>query len=512
MWLREILDRNSMRYPGRVALRDSGRDIEWRVLAAEVRALAAHLRQAVPPGGRVLVLSANCAEMIETYFACAEAGVVAVPLNPNLTDAEIGPILRSVEPVLAVADRALTARLAGTWPQLPTLCTEDVTNLPRSGHHNGRCAGEAADQERRPLMILHTSATTGRPKGVVYDDQVIQSNAASWLADVSIQPGTVFLNACPLFHATMLIAFHYLAAGATVCMLDRFTPQGTLAAIGRWRVNHAYLVPAMVRLVLAAKALPDTDLSSLRLLVHGAAPMSEPLAAAAGIGLGADLLVSYGSTEAGGPFTSVHPDDRPGAMPVPGASCVGMPLPGYSIGLRRTDGQPARPGEAGEIHVTGAGLMTGYWRDPVATKAVLADCWLNTGDLGMLDNRGYLWLIDRRDDLILRGGQNVYPAEIEHVLYRSPAVADVAVVPGESSAWGQTPVAFIQPAPGASERALVPELIQRCVDELASYKRPSKFVVLDKIPRSPSGKILRRELRAQLGNRPGDLTEQEQKL
>ena len=502
MWLREILYRNSVRYPDRVALRDARRDVGWGLLAAEVAALAGHLRRTIPPGARLLVLSANCVEMIEAYFACAEAGAVAVPLNPHLTDAEIGPIIGSVEPGLALADPDSRRRLAVTHPDLPVLCTDEVAGLARTGG-NGR--PPAAAPPRRgagPLMILHTSATTGSPKGVVCDERVVQANAASWLADVEVRPGTVFLNACPLFHATMLIALHYLAAAATVCVLDRFTPQGTLAAIERWRVNHAYLVPSMVQLVLAAKALPGTDVSSLGLLIHGAAPMPAPLAAAARAALRVELMASYGSTEAGGPFASVHPDDRPAAAPVPGAKCVGVALPGYTVILRGDDGRPPGPGETGEILVAGAGVMTGYWRNKAGTDAVLSDGWLNTGDLGVLDGQGYVWLVDRRDDLILRGGQNVYPAEIEQVLRRSSAVADAAVVPGQSSAWGQTPVAFVQPVPGASESAVVPELIDRCVQELASYKRPSRFVILSQIPRSPSGKILRRVLRAQLTDTP----------
>jgi acyl-CoA synthetase (AMP-forming)/AMP-acid ligase II len=498
MWLPEIVYRNSVRYPDQTALRDARREVQWRQLAAEVAALSGRLRQTVPPGGRVLVVSANCNEMIETYFACADAGVIAVPLNPHLTDAELGPILDSVEPALAVADKDSRRRLAAVRPGLPVLLTEDVAGLSPVGHVIDGDLPPAPVSATRPVLILHTSATTGRPKGVVYDQRVIQSNAASWLADVSVQPGTVFLNACPLFHATMLIALHYLAAGATVCVLDRFTPQGTLAAIERWRVNHAYLVPSMVRLILAAKALPDTDVRTLTLLIHGAAPMPAQLAADAQTCLGAELLVSYGSTEAGGPFASVHPHDKPGAPPVPGAACVGVPLPGYTVRLRYAGGQQPGPGETGEIRVAGGGMMSGYWRNPAGTAAVLTDGWLSTGDIGLLDNDGYLWLVDRRVDLILRGGQNVYPAEIEHVLRRSPAVADAAVVPGQSSAWGQTPIAFVQPARGVSEAMLVPELVELCVTQLSSYKRPSRFVILGKIPRSPSGKILRRVLRAQL--------------
>jgi acyl-CoA synthetase (AMP-forming)/AMP-acid ligase II len=158
-------------------------------------------------------------------------------------------------------------------------------------------------------------------------------------------------------------------------------------------------------------------------------------------------------------------------------------------------GQVAGPGQIGEIHLRGDGLMHGYWRDPGATTDVLTGGWLNTRDLGCLGADGYLWSVDRRNDLILRGGQNVYPAEIEHVLRQSPCVADAAVVPASSTAWGQTPVAFVQPSAGS----VVDEgdLIDLCVGQLAGYKRPSRFVVIDQVPRNPAGKILRRQLREQ---------------
>jgi acyl-CoA synthetase (AMP-forming)/AMP-acid ligase II len=170
---------------------------------------------------------------------------------------------------------------------------------------------------------------------------------------------------------------------------------------------------------------------------------------------------------------------------------------GTAARIMRPDGTPADTGEIGEIHLAGDGLMRGYWRDPGATAAVLAGGWLNTQDLGCLDEQGRIWVVDRRHDLILRGGQNVYPAEIEHVLRQSPLVADVAVVPAPSRSWGQTPVAFVQSIPPRSQldEADLTQLVDLCGEQLAGYKRPSRFVAVDRIPRSPAGKILRHMLR-----------------
>lgn len=488
MWLSHVLRRNTVRMPDALALRDRRRDVTWRDFDRDVTALAGLLHQQVPAGGRVAVLSGNRVEVLEAYFACARAAVVAVPVNPALVDDEVARILDSVEPALAIAEAAGRQRLAALRPDLPLLAIEDLAELPAT------CAPpELGADLTAPVAILHTSATTGAPKGVVVDQRAFQLNATSWLADVGVPAGTAFLNACPLFHGSMVIALDYLAAGATVCVLDRFTPQGALRAVQEWRTGHAFFVPSMVRLILEAQSLADADLDCLDLVLHGAAPMPAELAERAADRLGVRLQTIFGITEGGGPVISLRPDDKPGQSPVPGATCAGVPMAGTELRILDDSGTEVARGDIGEIHLTGDGLMQGYWRNPEATAEVLAGGWLNSRDLGLVDDQGLVWVVDRRNDLILRGGQNVYPAEIEHVLRLSPAVADVAVVPGPSADWGQTPIAFVQPATGVVVDE--GELVELCVTRLASYKRPSRFVVVDGIPRNPAGKILRPQLR-----------------
>jgi acyl-CoA synthetase (AMP-forming)/AMP-acid ligase II len=261
----------------------------------------------------------------------------------------------------------------------------------------------------------------------------------------------------------------------------------------QWKIGHTFLVPSMVRLLLESPALAETDLSALRLVLHGAAPMPAELALAARARLGVALQTIFGITEGGGPVLSLRPNHKPGTPPVPGAVCVGLPMQGNEVRVLDRHGAPAGVEEVGEIHLRGNGLMQGYWRDSAATADALRDGWLNTEDLGCYGQDGYLWVVDRHTDLILRGGQHVYPAEIEHVLRKCPQVADVAVVPAPSPAWGQTPVAFVQPEPGAT--VAEDALIDLCVTQLASYKRPSRFLVIDQIPRNPAGKVVRMGLR-----------------
>jgi acyl-CoA synthetase (AMP-forming)/AMP-acid ligase II len=493
MWLPHIIDRNCARFPDAVATRDVRREVRWRDLRREVGALAALLCAQVPPGGRVLLLSGNRIELLHAYFACAAAGAVAVPVNPALTQAEIGYILSSVEPACALADSEGRQKLACIDAGLPLLAIEDTACLPAAPDTRWPAGGDLT----APFAILHTSATTGRPKGVVIDQRSIQLNALSWLSDVRPEPGTIFLTGSPLFHGSVVAPLHYLAAGATVCVLDAFTPQACLTALATWRVQHAFLVPSMVRLLLQARGLAATDLTSLQLILHSAAPMPPELAKEATEVLDVPLHTIFGITEGGGAVLSLPPEQQPGPPPVMGATCAGIPMLGTAAKIALPDGTPAGSGEIGELHLAGDGLMRGYWRDPGATAAVLADGWLNTQDLGCLDDQGRIWVVDRRHDLILRGGQNIYPAEIEHVLRQSPLVADVAVVPAPSQSWGQTPVAFVQPSPPRQQldEADLIQLVDLCGERLAGYKRPSQFLAVDRIPRSPAGKILRQVLR-----------------
>jgi acyl-CoA synthetase (AMP-forming)/AMP-acid ligase II len=242
-----------------------------------------------------------------------------------------------------------------------------------------------------PFAILFTSRTTGRPNGVVVDQRSVKQGAVAWLADVGPAPGTAFLNACPLLHGSVLIALSYLAAGATVCVLDAFSAAGCLAALQRWKVEHTFLVPAMVATLLASAELRSADLDALRLVLHGAPPMPPALAGAATEALGADLQTIFGVTEAGGPVVSLGPRDRPLAAPVRGGVCVGRPMLGVDLRVVGPDGTPLGAGEVGRLHLSGDGLMRGYWKNPEATAEVLHDGWLDTRDLACVGLDGYVW-------------------------------------------------------------------------------------------------------------------------
>jgi acyl-CoA synthetase (AMP-forming)/AMP-acid ligase II len=492
MWLQQLLHREAVRTPHNVALRDQRREVTWSCLGRDARALAHAIQRHSRPGGRVVLLTSNRVEAIEALFACALAGTILVPVNPTLTDREISHIVDSMSPDYAIADQPGRAQLARARPGLTTLSIEEVPEL---------AAGPVDEQSGAltdPIAILHTSATTGLPKGVIAEQRYFQAQALSWLAEVHCQPGTVYLHVGPLCHGSMVIAMNYLATGAILCVLDKFTPQAFLSGVETWRAEHTFLVPAMIKLLLDSRQLADTDLTSLQLVMHGAAPCPPELVDQAREVFGTELRTIFGITEGGGAVISLGPHDRAGPATVTGSTCAGLPMPGVTIRIVGTDGTELAVDEIGGLQLRSDGLMRGYWNNQEATAATISDGWLNTGDLGYRDAQGYLWTVDRRVDLILRGGQNVYPAEIEHVLRCVRWVTEVAVVAAPSATWGQVPVAFVQSASEADFDEK--ELISRCVQELASYKRPSRFIRIDQLPRNSAGKILRRHLAQNASN------------
>ena len=490
MWFEQVLTRGLQHAPDQVCLRDVHRDVTWRCLDHECRALAACLLCAdAQPGDRVIVLSGNSVEMFEAYFACALAGLVAVPLDPTLTDPEASYVVANMDPALALADARGRTQLGRLNPDLTTLPIESVAQLP-----DPTVIDLPATRLTDPVVVFQTSATTGRPKGVVADQRYFQFQALSWAAETRTPPRSVFLSAAPLFHGSVIFAFSYLAALGVVAILDAFTPRAFINAVERWKPDATLLVPAMTTLLLKDRRAGSLRNGSLKWVMSGGAPASEQLMRAAGEALGVPLHTILGTTECG---VVLHrwPEDGRVAAGHDGGVCAGRPLPGFSARVVNENGDVARPDEIGLIEYAGDSVMRGYWNNGEATAKAVVDGWLLTGDLGYQDSEGFVWLVDRRLDLILRGGQNVYPAEIERVLHRSPQVDQAVVVAAPSADWGQTPVAFIE---SHDEELDVAALTALCRSELASYKMPSRFLLVPSLPRNSLGKVQREVLRQRL--------------
>jgi acyl-CoA synthetase (AMP-forming)/AMP-acid ligase II len=489
MWLTQLLQRNRQCFPERTALVDARRSVTWAELDGRVTRLAHGLSgRGIRSGDRVAVLSLDRVEVLETYFALARLGALFVPLNHSLTPAEVTGIAERCEPVAVIGESALLER----HPDLPVrirlplddaefaaLCETDLAGTPALPH--------VADDA--PAAILHTSATTGRAKGVAVDHASFRAIALGWLAQARPTDDMVLVNCCPLYHGSMVVSLTYLAAGATVVLMPGFQPQRALAAIEDNRATHVWLVPQMLRFLMQAKSLDSADLSSLREVLYGAAPMPPEVYAEAVERLGCGFRQVYGMTEVGGPFVTLGPDEHP----APGTTDMipaGRVIPGMSVKALDQDGQEAAPGVIGEICARGPGVMRGYWNDEKATAEITEDGWIRTGDLGFVDRDGRVHLIDRCKDLIIRAGQNVYPREIEQALRSHPAVRDAAVIGVADADYGEVPLAFVVAENGTASG----EVEAHLAGLLAAYKRPRHIRFIEEVPRNPAGKILKRAL------------------
>ncbi|MFE3027762.1 class I adenylate-forming enzyme family protein, partial [Nocardia tengchongensis] len=316
-----------------------------------------------------------------------------------------------------------------------------------------------------------------------------------WLTVAHPGDDAVLVNCCPLFHGSVVISLAFMAVGATVVLQPGFKPQTTLAAVERHSATHLWLVPQMLRYLIDSPAVASTELGSLREILYGAAPMPPELYATAAQRIRCGYRQVYGMTEVGGPFVTLAPGEHPQPdLARETGIPAGRAIPGMSVRIADDSGAPVGVGDVGEIHVRGEGLMRGYWHNPLATSAVIDKGWARTGDLGWMDGDGFIHLVDRIKDVIIRGGQNVYPAEIERALRTHPDVEDVGAIGVPDDEWGEVPLAFVVPVAGAA--VAEQDLLRHLVTALASYKRPHRVVFLDRIPRNPAGKILKNDLRA----------------
>ncbi|OKK04767.1 hypothetical protein AMK26_15870 [Streptomyces sp. CB03234] len=482
-WMAQLLERGRQRHGDRVAVLDGERQVTYAELDRRTDSLATtFLAMGIERGHRVAVVSHNRLEVLETYFALGKIGAAAVPVHYGAVADEVAAVVKEYGVSAVVGEEGLpgTADHPFDCPVLlygSSAYAEAVSCRPRLP------AREVPDDEL--LFVLQTSATTGRPKGVRVDHRSLRSVTLGYLAEVMPETDIVFLHCGPLSHGAMVFPLMYMAAGATVALMRMFSPLECLATIRRAQVTHLFLVPDMLRFVLKAQGSSRTGLGRLREVIYGAAPMPRPLLLEARAAWGCAFRQAYGLTEAGGVVATLPPADQDyttGEARGPAAS-VGRALLGTVIRSRD-----------GELWVRGPGVMSGYWNDPGATEETLQDGWVRTGDLGTVDEQGYVHLTGRVKDVIVRGGQKIFPTEVEHVLLGHPAVREACVVGTPSEEWGELPFAYVVAADDdtAALDASLRELTRR---HLARYKRPVHFEVVASLPRNAAGKVDRKNLR-----------------
>jgi acyl-CoA synthetase (AMP-forming)/AMP-acid ligase II len=473
-------------------------------LADRVLRLAAALRTrlAVAAGERVALVMKNNPAYVELLYACWAAGACAVPVNARLHPRELAFIFDDARVRTAfVTDEidtvAIDAARKAAGTRFIDVDRADYAALlavaPERAVHGG---GDDL------AWLFYTSGTTGKPKGVMLSHRNLLAMALNYLADVDhVQPGELLLHAAPLSHGSGLYAVPNIAAGATQLLPESrgFDIDEIDALLARHRGVKFFAAPTMVmRLVDQMRG----EAPGLKQIVYGGGPMYVADCLRALDRLGPRLVQIYGQGESPMTITVLPCDEHLGPRDpahLARLGSVGRAQTGVEVAVLGTDDEPLATGEIGEVAVRGETVMRGYLNQAEATAQTLAGGWLHTGDLGRMDERGYLTLVDRSKDLIISGGSNIYPREVEEVLLQHPAVREVAVIGTPDAEWGESVVAVVVCAPGA--RADAAALDAFCVQQIARFKRPKRYVFLDELPKNATGKVLKRALRDALDTR-----------
>lgn len=465
------------------------------------RAANALIAAGVRPGDRVAILAKNTPVFYELAFACSKANAVLCGVNWRLAPAEITAIIADAAPtVVLVADEQspLLAAAARATPGIARMLSleRDYEGWIATAAAHDPDVPSAPDD---PVFLLYTSGTTGVPKGVELTHRNMSYSARLALETWGFTSASVNLVAMPMFHIGGLgYGMSAVIAGGHTVMMRESDPALIIAAIEHHRVTHAFFVPAVIQTIVSFPGVEQADLSSLELLCYGASPIGDAVLRRAIAVLGCDFTQAYGMTETAGTIVVLPPSDHQPDDPARARllrSC-GKALPWIEIALFDPATRTQVPvGSIGEIWVRSPMVMRGYRNKPAETAAtIVADGWLRTGDAAYCDEAGYLYLFDRFKDLIVSGAENIYPAEIENVLYDHPSIAEVAVIGVPHARWGESPKAIVVLRPGMSADSA--EIIEFARTRVARYKCPTSIDFVDALPRNASGKVLKKVLRA----------------
>jgi acyl-CoA synthetase (AMP-forming)/AMP-acid ligase II len=506
--------------PERTAVSFEGTRFSFAQLEERSHRLAQALRRlGVGPGEKVAILQVGTSQYLESYFATALAGGVFVPLNFRARRDELTYLINHSEALVLLVGERYTDMVEDLLPSIPWVRHLVALDGPRPGWlHYQDLLSVPEDEEPLPevddedvTLLVYTSGTSGRPKVV----PLAHSNIASYMAD-NVQPADpdveeTNLLCVPPYHVAglqgMLAAVY---GGRTIAMLRQFDADDWLRTVEQEKVNRSMLVPTMLKRVVEHPDFSKYDLSSLRVLTYGAAPMPfEVIKKAIEMLPGVRFINAFGQTETAATVTALGPDDHDlSGTPEERekklkrlAGSIGRPLPGVRMAVVDEQGREMPLGEVGEIVVQGGQVMKGYWKDAEKSAQAIDDRgWLHTSDMGWRDEENYFYLAGRGDDMVIRGGENISPEEVEQVLHSHPQIEEAALIGVPDPDWGQEPWAVVVLKSGA--QATAEEITEFCRQRLASYKCPRSVVFVDSLPRNPMGKVVRRLLREQYGTAP----------
>jgi acyl-CoA synthetase (AMP-forming)/AMP-acid ligase II len=506
--LAELISRAGRQHAAREALACERLSMTFAEVEADSNRLASALARAlgIARGERVAILLPNCAQFVIADFALIKAGLIRVPVNPRYTGVEIRFILDHSGATVLVTSAAFADVLAQMQPAPASLKHVIVIDDPSvvTGALPwgdvlalGAAAAFSVDTvDGDGYMLAYTSGTTGRPKGALTTVGARWAGIFNTYANEAwVTSRDVMLHVASLAHGTGTKVLPVFAKGGKNVLLPRFSPPEFFRLVEQHRVTLSWMVPTMVAMLADAPQRERFDTSSLATVIYGGAPMPEPVLQRALAAFGPVFVQIYGLTEAPHPdlVLATH-EHLPGAAGRDRSDVTGRVAIGAHVRLVDDSGHDVAPGEVGEIIIAGRHVMARYWNDPDATRDTLRDGWCHTGDMARVDADGFYRIVDRKKEMIISGGYNVYPREVEDVLYRHPAVAECAVIGAPDDTWGEAVHAVIVAMPDCE---VDPEAIRaHCAHELAGYKKPRRITVVRELPRTANGKIDKKALRA----------------
>ena len=506
MLVHHYLEYYARNNPNNPCLTQAGKTLSYADMDRQVNQLAnGLLNLGVTAGQRVAVLGENGIEHLLTFYAASKIGAVAVSLNFRLAPAELAFIIKdSQSKALIMLDDTLLNTLNALTSQIPA----EVSLITRRGDtlepwdtwlpQQLEQSPNTTVEPSAPFFQLYTSGTTGNPKGVVLSHANLLSLCTmnTTLTPHRGSPGMADIICAPLFHiggaGSIIIS---IFSGSHIVLHRNFDPQAIVSDIEEYPVNSMFMVPAMIMAVMALPGIEKRDFSKLKQIYYGASPISQAALKQAIEVFGVDFIQMYGMTETSGTVINLSAEDHKRALqekPELLKSC-GRPSVGAEVKVMVSDSQEAAADEVGEIWLKSDTNMLHYYNLPEETAKNLSDGWVHTGDAGYMDEEGYLYLKDRIKDMVVSGGENIYPVEVENAVANHPSVADVAVVGIPDKKFGEALLAFVVLKSGQS--LTTEEMIDFCREHIAGYKIPRKLEILEEMPRNPSGKILKKDLR-----------------
>jgi fatty-acyl-CoA synthase len=505
-------------YPDKTAVVDSGLSYTYAQIGERVAGLARFFQaRGIEPADRISVLEVNSHAYLETYYAAAGTGAILNPLNYRLAPKEIAYILRDSGSRWLIANHQFASQVQGLFaeetPLEGIIWIGEKASVPANlSSHEYENVIESHQGSFKPVSIreddiahlYYTSGTTGRPKGVMLTHKNVCLHALGTIAELKLVDSDIWGHIAPMFHlADAWATFAFTWVGARHVMVGQFEPETVMSTIETEHITLSNLIPTMLNLMIKHPRVGEFDYSSLRVILSGGAPIAPQVVRSIMESFGCDYIQTYGMTETSPYLTfsilKQHLLDLSAEDQLKYKSKTGRPFMGVELKVVDKNANPVKADEqqVGEIWVRGDTVTTGYWNLPDETKQAFTDSWLRTGDLAVVDTEGYVNIVDRKKDMIVTGGENVYSTEVENVLYMHPRVLEAAVFGVPDEKWGESVMAAV--VLREDETATATEIIEFCKEYQASYKTPKTIVFLAELPKTGSGKITKKVLRDNYG-------------